>query len=68
MITYIGMERRGGNLVPNSPSNTPRSTDKGARDVRPAEGSMNGKHDREKGVNVQVIVRCRSVDFNLKNV
>ncbi|KAI3514212.1 hypothetical protein L1887_12531 [Cichorium endivia] len=53
------MEKRGGNMVPNSPSNTPRSIDKSVRDIRPGEVQMNGKHDREKGVNVQVIVRCR---------
>ncbi|KAI3772419.1 hypothetical protein L6452_03605 [Arctium lappa] len=55
------MERRG-NGVPSSPSNTPRSIDKVARDVRPGEGNISGKHDREKGVNVQVIVRCRPLN------
>ncbi|CAI9297888.1 unnamed protein product [Lactuca saligna] len=54
----LTMEKRGGNMVPSSPSHTPRSSDKAARDIRP-EVQMNGKHDREKGVNVQVIVRCR---------
>ncbi|CDP08968.1 unnamed protein product [Coffea canephora] len=42
-----------------SPSQTPKSSDKAARDLRSAEGSMSGKHDKDKGVNVQVIVRCR---------
>ncbi|XP_024968259.1 kinesin-like protein KIN-5D [Cynara cardunculus var. scolymus] len=55
------MERRG-NGVPSSPSNTPRSIDKVVRDVRPGEGNISGKHDREKGVNVQVIVRCRPLN------
>ncbi|CAA2994236.1 kinesin KIN-5D [Olea europaea subsp. europaea] len=50
--------RRGGGMVPISPSQTPRSSDKAARDLR-SEGSMSGKHDKDKGVNVQVIVRCR---------
>ncbi|CAI9759181.1 unnamed protein product [Fraxinus pennsylvanica] len=45
-------------MVPISPSQTPRSSDKAARDLR-SEGSMSGKHDKDKGVNVQVIVRCR---------
>ncbi|KAM0050585.1 hypothetical protein Hdeb2414_s0007g00225681 [Helianthus debilis subsp. tardiflorus] len=34
----------------------------GGRDIRPAEGSMNGKHDKEKGVNAQVIVWCRPLN------
>ncbi|XP_027088167.1 kinesin-like protein KIN-5D [Coffea arabica] len=42
-----------------SPSQTPKSSDKAARDLRSGEGSMSGKHDKDKGVNVQVIVRCR---------
>lgn len=65
MSTSLNMEKRGGNMVPNSPSNTPRSIDKSVRDIniRPGEVQMNGKHDREEGVNVQVIVRCRSVKF-----
>lgn len=54
------MDRRGGGgMVPISPSHTPRSSDKAARDLRSADGSLNGKSDKEKGVNVQVIVRCR---------
>ncbi|PSR90014.1 Kinesin-like protein [Actinidia chinensis var. chinensis] len=51
-------QRRGG-LVPLSPSQTPRSSDKVARDLRSGDGNSNSKHDRDKGVNVQVIVRCR---------
>lgn len=50
-------------MVPISPSQTPRSSDKAGRDLRSGEGSFNGKQDKEKGVNVQVIVRCRLVDF-----
>ncbi|XP_051131910.1 kinesin-like protein KIN-5D [Andrographis paniculata] len=48
-----------GGMVPVSPSQTPRSSDKVGRDMRSFEGSLNGKHDKDKGVNVQVIVRCR---------
>ncbi|WCJ41148.1 P-loop containing nucleoside triphosphate hydrolases superfamily protein [Euphorbia peplus] len=52
-------QRRGG-LVSLSPSQTPRSTDKAARDLRSADLNSSNKHDnKEKGVNVQVIVRCR---------
>ncbi|KAL3518285.1 hypothetical protein ACH5RR_020874 [Cinchona calisaya] len=49
----------GNGLVSLSPAQTPKSSDKAARDLRSAEGSMSGKHDKDKGVNVQVIVRCR---------
>lgn len=51
-------QRRGG-LVSLSPSQTPRSSDKAVRDLRSAESNSSSKHDKEKGVNVQVIVRCR---------
>nr|GMD12475.1 kinesin-like protein KIN-5D [Ipomoea batatas] len=52
--------RVGGNgFVSMSPSQTPRSSDKAARDLRSGDGNMSGKHDKEKGVNVQVILRCR---------
>ncbi|KAK4492016.1 hypothetical protein RD792_002804 [Penstemon davidsonii] len=54
------MDRRGGGgMVAVSPSQTPRSSDKATRDLRSGEGSFSGKHDKDKGVNVQVIVRCR---------
>jgi kinesin family protein 11 len=48
-------------LVPLSPSQTPRSTDKAVRDLRSADSNSNShnKYDKEKGVNVQVLVRCR---------
>lgn len=68
MNKYKKMEasqRRGGGgvgagaMVPISPSQTPRSSDKVGRDLRSGEGSFSGKHDKDKGVNVQVIVRCR---------
>lgn len=49
--------RRGGGEV-KSPVQTPRSTDKSSRDLR-LENSNSSKHEREKGVNIQVIVRCR---------
>ncbi|XP_061361837.1 kinesin-like protein KIN-5D [Gastrolobium bilobum] len=52
-------QRRGG-LVPLSPSQTPRSGDKPARDLRSADSnSSSNKYDKDKGVNVQVLVRCR---------
>ncbi|XP_071721316.1 kinesin-like protein KIN-5D [Rutidosis leptorrhynchoides] len=56
------MERKGGNTVPISPSNTPRSMDKAVRDLRHTEGNISGKHDKEKDVNVQVVVRCRPMN------
>lgn len=42
-----------------SPSQTPRSSDKAARDLRSGESNSSSKHDRDKGVNVQVLLRCR---------
>ncbi|KAF5744663.1 kinesin-related protein [Tripterygium wilfordii] len=51
-------QRRGG-LVSLSPSHTPRSSDKSVRDLRLGDSNSSSKHDRDKGVNVQVIVRCR---------
>lgn len=63
-VNYIEMDasrRGGGGMVPISPSQTPRSSDKAVRDLR-SEGSISGKHDKDKGVNVQVIVRCRLVN------
>ncbi|KAJ0084104.1 hypothetical protein Patl1_30819 [Pistacia atlantica] len=53
-------QRRGG-LVSLSPSQTPRSSDKSARDLR-SNDSSSSKHDKDKGVNVQVIVRCRPLN------
>ncbi|KAJ0021234.1 hypothetical protein Pint_32282 [Pistacia integerrima] len=53
-------QRRGG-LVSLSPSQTPRSSDKSARDLR-SNDSSTSKHDKDKGVNVQVIVRCRPLN------
>lgn len=61
MDSSQSQQRRGG-LVSLSPSATPRSTDKSARDLRSGESNSSSKHDKEKGVNVQVIVRCRSVE------
>lgn len=58
-------QRRGGGLILQTP---PRSSDKAAaRDLRSGEGNnnMSGKHDKEKGVNVQVILRCRSVKMSV---
>lgn len=51
--------RGGGGMVPISPSQTPRSSDRAVRDPRSGEGNFSGKHDKDRGVNVQVIVRCR---------
>ncbi|KAK8550966.1 hypothetical protein V6N13_119465 [Hibiscus sabdariffa] len=51
-------QRRGG-LVSLSPSQTPRSNDRSARDLRSGDSNSSSKHDKDKGVNVQVILRCR---------
>ncbi|KAJ7947734.1 Kinesin-like protein [Quillaja saponaria] len=59
MDSVQSQQRRGG-LVSLSPSQTPRSSDKAARDLRSADSnSSSNKYDKEKGVNVQVLVRCR---------
>ncbi|KDP44156.1 hypothetical protein JCGZ_05623 [Jatropha curcas] len=55
----LNSQQRRGALVSLSPSQTPRSSDKAARDLRSGDSNSSSKHDREKGVNVQVIVRCR---------
>lgn len=52
------LQRRGG-LVSLSPSQTPRSSDKSARDLRSGDSNFSNKHDKDKGVNVQVLLRCR---------
>lgn len=51
-------QRRGG-LVSLSPSQTPRSSDKVVRDLRSGDSNSSSKHEKDKGVNVQVLVRCR---------
>ncbi|GMN24432.1 hypothetical protein TIFTF001_000559 [Ficus carica] len=51
-------QRRGG-LVSLSPSQTPRSSDKVVRDLRLGDSNSSSKHEKDKGVNVQVLVRCR---------
>ncbi|KAK9756698.1 hypothetical protein RND81_01G115500 [Saponaria officinalis] len=54
-----------------SPARTPRSTDKSnsSRDLRPDSSTSNSsKVDREKGVNVQVIVRCRPLNDDEKRL
>ncbi|XVF20156.1 hypothetical protein REPUB_Repub11eG0174000 [Reevesia pubescens] len=53
------LQRRGGGLVSLSPSQTPRSSDKSVRDLRSGDFNSSSKHDKDKGVNVQVILRCR---------
>ena len=58
--------RRGGGLVSLSPLQTPRSSDKSVRDLRSGESNSSSKHDKDKGVNVQVILRCRSVFFSFQ--
>ena len=52
------LSRRGG-LVSLSPSQTPRSSEKSVRDLRSGESNLSNKHDKDKGVNVQVLLRCR---------
>ncbi|WOG87544.1 hypothetical protein DCAR_0206772 [Daucus carota subsp. sativus] len=56
-----GSRRGGGSFVSISPSQTPKSSEKAIRDLRSEGGNASFKHDSrgEKGVNVQVIVRCR---------
>ncbi|KAF8395042.1 hypothetical protein HHK36_018981 [Tetracentron sinense] len=54
----LQQQRRGG-LVSLSPSQTPRSSDRAARDLRSGDGNLSNKHDKDKGVNVQVLLRCR---------
>nr|XP_010937758.1 kinesin-like protein KIN-5A [Elaeis guineensis] len=48
-------------MIPLSPSQTPRSSEKMGRDFRyiDGNGNSNSKYDKDKGVNVQVILRCR---------
>ncbi|KAL0417786.1 UNVERIFIED_CONTAM: Kinesin-like protein KIN-5D [Sesamum radiatum] len=53
----------GGGGTPKSP-HTPRSSDKVVRDLRSGDGSLSGKYDKDKGVNVQVIVRCRPLSVD----
>ncbi|XP_039128668.1 kinesin-like protein KIN-5A [Dioscorea cayenensis subsp. rotundata] len=53
------MEQRRGGQVSISPSATPKSSDKSVRDLRSNENGSSSKHDKEKGVNVQVLLRCR---------
>ncbi|KAJ7980926.1 Kinesin-like protein [Quillaja saponaria] len=59
-MDLVQSQQRRGGLVSLSPSQTPRSNDKSARDLRSADSNSNSnKYDKEKGVNVQVLVRCR---------
>ncbi|XP_010520314.1 PREDICTED: kinesin-like protein KIN-5D isoform X2 [Tarenaya hassleriana] len=53
------MQHRRGGMVSLSPSQTPRSGDKLARESRSSDSNLTNRTDKEKGVNVQVIVRCR---------
>lgn len=53
------LQQRRTALVSLSPSQTPRSSDKSMRDLRSGDSNSSNKHDKDKGVNVQVIVRCR---------
>ncbi|XP_050291706.1 kinesin-like protein KIN-5D [Quercus robur] len=58
MDSTQSQQRRGG-LVSLSPAQTPRSSDKAVRDLRSGDSNSSSKNDKEKGVNVQVLVRCR---------
>ncbi|KAM0999623.1 hypothetical protein ACFX15_006112 [Malus domestica] len=58
MDSSQSQQRRGG-LVSLSPSQTPRSSDKSVRDLRSGDSNSTNRHEKEKGVNVQVLVRCR---------
>ncbi|KAL4189465.1 hypothetical protein AMTRI_Chr08g207260 [Amborella trichopoda] len=52
------MEQQKRGLVSLSPAQTPRSTEKLARDLR-SNDANSSKNEKDKGVNVQVILRCR---------
>ncbi|CAL8999344.1 unnamed protein product [Prunus brigantina] len=58
MDSSQSQQRRGG-LVSLSPSQTPRSSDKSVRDLRSGDSNSINRHEKDKGVNVQVLVRCR---------
>uniref|UniRef100_A0A5B7A4Y4 Kinesin motor domain-containing protein n=1 Tax=Davidia involucrata TaxID=16924 RepID=A0A5B7A4Y4_DAVIN len=64
MESSQSQQQRRGNLVSLSPSQTPRSSDKAVRDLRSGDGNSSSKHDKDKGVNVQVLVRCRPLSEN----
>ncbi|XWS74207.1 hypothetical protein CRYUN_Cryun02cG0196100 [Craigia yunnanensis] len=53
------LQQRRGGLVSLSPSQTPRSSDKSVRDLRSGDSNSSSRYDKDKGVNVQVILRCR---------
>ncbi|GAB4860269.1 hypothetical protein Ancab_011750 [Ancistrocladus abbreviatus] len=60
-------QRGGGGGVSVSPSHTPRSTDKALRYLRSGD-SNSSRLDRDKGVNVQVVVRCRPLNEDEQRV
>ncbi|KAK8939766.1 125 kDa kinesin-related protein [Platanthera guangdongensis] len=51
-----------GSQIPISPSQTPRSGDRLSKGSNDSSNNSNSKQDKEKGVNVQVIVRCRPLN------
>ncbi|KAK8961778.1 putative 125 kDa kinesin-related protein [Platanthera guangdongensis] len=55
------LKKGGGIGMPVSPSHTPRSSEKFGRDLRSGDGTghSSSKQEKDKGVNVQVILRCR---------
>ncbi|KAI0488803.1 hypothetical protein KFK09_028642 [Dendrobium nobile] len=53
-------QRKGG-LIPISPQ-TPRSSDRSSKGANDTSSNSNSKHDKDKGVNIQVIVRCRPLN------
>ncbi|KAL2899206.1 Kinesin-like protein KIN-5D [Bienertia sinuspersici] len=57
----------GGDVNTVSPARTPKSMDKSTRDLRP-DTSNSSKNEKEKGVNVQVIVRCRPLNEDEKRL
>ncbi|XP_058109930.1 kinesin-like protein KIN-5D [Magnolia sinica] len=59
-MDYSQLQQQKKGMVSLSPSQTPRSSDKSIREMRSGDGnSNNGRHDKDKGVNVQVLLRCR---------
>ncbi|GAB2274291.1 Kinesin-like protein KIN-5D [Dionaea muscipula] len=64
--TNSQQQRKGGGTNV-SPSRTPRSTEKSTRDLRSGDSNPS-KNDKDKGVNVQVILRCRPLNEDEQRV
>ncbi|GAB2286050.1 Kinesin-like protein KIN-5D [Dionaea muscipula] len=62
-----GVGGGGGGGMSVSPNHTPRSTDKSTRDLRSGDSNLS-RNDKDKSVNVQVIVRCRPLNEDEQRV